>query len=81
MGHIESPPRIGQKGKRPAGPGKLLVEYVSIAGSIFLLVNAVKSMNWTEAVIILTNPTGQAVLVSFGAASVFLLWLVEHFRR
>lgn len=80
MGHMEIK-HAPKDEKRSRGPGKLLVEYVSITGSIFLLVNAGTSMNWREAASMVTNPTGQAVLVLFGGVVVYLLWIVERFRR
>jgi len=80
MGHIEikQPPRDE---KQVRGPGKLLVEYVSITGSIFLLVNGATSMHWRDAASMVTSPTGQSVLVLFGGVVVYLLWIVERFRR
>ena len=66
--------------KKPRGPGKLLVEYVSISGSIFFLINALWSSTWKDAARIILDPTGQTVLVGFGAVAVILLWIVGRFR-
>jgi len=66
--------------KEARGPGKLLVEYVSIAGSIFFVVNALWSSTWKDVIRIILDPTGQTVLVGFGAVAVILLWIVGRFR-
>lgn len=72
--------------KRPEGPKprdgplRVLIEYFSIAGSIVLLINCVRSANWSDASQTLNTPGGQAVLVMFGAAIVTLLSLMGKLR-
>jgi len=62
------------------GLGRLLLEYLSVAGSVFFLVTFVLNVRWKEAAAILTSVTGQAVCVAFGAIAILCLWIAGKMR-
>lgn len=75
MGKFEPPGKPPKKGL-----ATVIVEYVSLAGSIFLIVNFLKDAKLSEAAAILTSATGQGLLVLFGALSIAILWMVGKLR-
>lgn len=66
--------------KSNRGFDRLLLEYLSIAGSVFFIVTLVMNGNWKQAVAMVTSVTGQAVCVAFGALALIGLWLAGKLR-
>lgn len=59
---------------------RLLLEYLSVAGSVFFVITLVMNGNWKQAIAMIASVTGQAVCVAFGAFAIICLWLAGKLR-